>query len=208
MFTDNGLIKGRIFYFSLLGLVVLLTTSCSFVSVDSSPTIGETKNCFVDTSAFPQSWTITSGPDTRGFPDQVLPGRAMNGGSVSFFHPLSGARAHHDVLLYSNEKKSLKEYERQQPGFFFSSGRLSPWETPKIDYGGGIADEYRLACADFEGIDENQQYRYCSIMGRYGQFLSQFSTWMSPDYMSEAELVHVLKAIDERMTTCTKSISD
>jgi hypothetical protein len=154
----------------------------------------------VEASAFPEGWDLELPPHPYDLPGRVLPGNAQEGISVSLRREGSSARANHRLLRYQSEQQAAKEYRRQQAGEFFSAGRLTPWEIPAgLSYNSPLANQYRLACAD---ITAAHQFRVCIAMGQYGNYLSVFSTWVSPEFMTYADLERLLRGIDERMTHC------
>jgi hypothetical protein len=196
----NGTTRFRLL--DLSGLLLLGMVSCSLSRALPTPTPPAVPihDCLVDVSVFPQGWSADFSPHQYDLPGRVLPGRAQEGVSIQLRSKGFGALAHHDVLRYQNKQRAADEYHRQQPGVFFSAGRLTPWEAPEaLSYESPIADQFRLACADIEVAG---RFRLCTAQGQYDEHLSTFSTWVSPDYMTYANLERVLKAIDERMAHC------
>lgn len=185
-----------------ISILVLGGTSCRLSTATPPSTTVPIRECLVDLSPFPSGWSVEFGPDAYDLPGRVLPGRALAGISISFHWRGPNALAQHDVLKYETKQRAASEFHRQQPGTFFSAGRLTPWETPDaVSYQSPFADQFRLACADIEGAE--QRFKLCIAMGQYDKHLSTFAIWMSPDYMTFADLERILEAIDERMAHCT-----
>lgn len=161
--------------------------------------------CLLTVDDLPPGWEIANGPGPYDLPGRVLPGRAQAGVTVSFFQPEFGARAFNDIFLYSSERKAAGEFKRQQDAVFSSAGRLTPWQEPDLGNLDHSADQFRLACADFETAGK---YNICTAMTQYGRFLVVFDTWASPDYMSENDIGRVLSKLDERMQECAVKFAD
>ena len=189
-------------YIVLLASATLILSGCWLDRATPTTSDYSLRPCLVDLSDFPSGWSIPNGPGPFRSPDQILPGRALAGVSTSFGHGESNAIARHAVLAYKTERQAAREFNRQQPETYFSAGRLTPWETPAgISYVSPVADQFRLSCAEIDG--HAQVFNHCIAMGQYGTHLSTFATWVSPDYMTYADLEHILAAIDERMAACS-----
>ncbi len=195
----------KILFLSILCLIIFSITGCSALQISRSEVEDRIQECLIDVSVFPDGWTVASEPQPYDSPDRVLPGRAKGGVMAEFHQSEYNARAFQEVFLYANENKAAKEFVRQQPSYFSSAGRLSEWTDQRIISDGDIANERRFACAYFEGSTNNQPIHYCPMMARYGPFLTMFSTWQSPEYMSFEEMIRIVKAIDEDMGLCMKT---
>ncbi|RMH33046.1 MAG: hypothetical protein D6694_15785 [Gammaproteobacteria bacterium] len=160
--------------------------------------------CLLNVTDLPVGWQIASAPGPYDLPERILPGRALAGVRVTFLYPEFGARAFHELLLYNDPEQAAREFARQQPGVFYRSGRITPWEEPDIVYTNRSADRFRLACADFE--TGGKYNRICAALAQYDRFLSAFDTWISPEYMTHEQLIQALQAIDRQMTQCVERI--
>ena len=165
-----------------------------------SPSTVAPIECLVDASSLPQGWYEDIPPHPYDLPGRVLPGRALEGISVQFRSEEFDGLARHEILRYRNEQQAEEEFQRQQVSKFFNAGRVTPWETPEtVSLEDLAADQYRLSCANIEAAG---QFRLCTSMAQYGNHLSTFTTWMSPDYMTYEDLKGILWAIDQRMAQC------
>jgi hypothetical protein len=191
------------FALNALAWVMLIGLMAGCVQQQPSPSAlaDQLNHCLIRVNSLPAGWTKANGPE-RFYPEpRVLPGRAAAGQIIEFVHDSSRANASHLVLLYPSEAKAADEYVGREADDFDTAARVTPWQEPSLPgYRHQGANEERLACAEFEGAGH---FTDCRISARYGRYLSSFSTWLGPGYMSLEDLARVLKAVDERMSACS-----
>jgi len=158
--------------------------------------------CSLSESEFPSAWRHIRSK-TYDVPALGLPGNAL-GGVDAVFGPLGpdpGVPAGHGILAYRSPDRAAITFERF-PDLFYDSGRLTPWVKPDLAQADLSPDAFLVGCAYYRSLDADVSRKRCHFLARYDRFLTTFRTWVSPDYMSEGEMVQVLNSIDERMLQC------
>ena len=158
--------------------------------------------CSLEEPDFPSGWQHLRSR-TYDITTQGIPGHGLGGNRVVFgrYDAQIGIPASHGILAYRTPERAAITFERF-PGLFYDAGRLTPWVKPDVAQSDLSADAFRVGCADFETLDAGLSRRRCHFLARYGRFLTTFETWVSPEYMSEEEMVQVLRALDEHMLQC------
>ena len=186
----------------LLFACMVLATLCTVVSVwpKTRTRPVDMHDLMVDVSVFPQGWYVFFGPVT-------IPERARRGERESLyvvFYPegfesgIDGA--HHEVYRYRNETDAAIAFYSDFLGNEFPNLRdamITPWAVPEEwSYESSTADRFKFACAE---LDILRRFRDCTAVAQYEEYISVFSTDVSPEYMTLEDLGGILKAIDERM---------
>lgn len=193
--------KRRFLWFVLISGVVVFVSGCWLDTPPGTQFSAALGECLVDLSDLPRGWLPSFGPGLISTPDKILPGRPKAQAAVGFSHSNSNAVVNHQILSYADAKQAERRYQQQSP--FFSSGTLTPWTKPEELHNASLAaDQFQLACAKIDGGSDQETIELCIAHARYGDVLSTFSTWVSPDYMTYADLEHILAAIDEHMASC------
>jgi len=182
-------LSDRLCAITSIGLLVVSLTACLLREATTrSP--ADMRDLIVDVSFLPDGWYVD-------FPPQPCPkpGREEASLCVQFRRKGFEALAQHELARFPNKRKAASEWQRGEG--FFSAGRLTPWETPtELPYKSFVADQFQFACADIKAAS---QFRLCQAKGQYGEYISMFSTWVAPEYMTFQDVEGILKAIDERM---------
>lgn len=104
--------------------------------------------------------------------------------------------ASHEVYRYTTARRAAREFERMMNIGFPRGEYYTPWAVPsELRYQSPVADQFYLACANHGGN------LICHAMGQYDEYFIRFSTLISPDSMTYADLERALRAIDERMAS-------
>lgn len=127
--------------------------------------------------------------------------------STSFRSVGDGGVAVHLVLRYKDASLAARELDAERSYTFRSHHRtVKPWEPPgDMHYRSPTADEFVCACTterDPSGTD--REVTICVAIARYGQYVSEFSSWLSPKRMSVADFERVLRRIDQRVSTAVQ----
>jgi hypothetical protein len=176
-------------------LSLLLLAGCSPIPgpTGPSPTPVKLESLLVELSSFPSDWEVY-------FSVRADPYVAVDNIYVSFRATDGSDLAHHAVYLYPDESSARQAWWSESRGF--SSGRLTPWETPaELPYQSPVADQFRFFCADIDGgpFGVSGVYTLCLAIARYGRYLSDFSTFLSPEHMTWTDIERILQEIDRRM---------
>ena len=158
--------------------------------------------CSLGESDFPRAWKHIRS-ETYNVPALGLPGRALGGINAVFgpHGPVLGIPAGHGILAYRTPERAAMMFERF-PDLFYDAGRLTPWVKPDVAQADLSADAFRVGCAYYRSLDADFSRKRCHFLARYDRFLTTFRTWVSPEYMTEREMVQVLHALDERLLQC------
>jgi len=146
----------------------------------------------VDVSTFPQGWYIESGPS---HPPQ---GKYLRGETESLFLQFIGLEggATHVVCRYNNDLQATVSFYVDNE-FLKREAVVTPWSIPHgWSYESQVADRFKFACAELVILS---RFRNCTAVAQYDEYVSVFSTRMSPEYMTLEDLESILDAIDERM---------
>ena len=109
-------------------------------------------------------------------------------------------------MLYRTPSQAAITFE-DTPAFTYVRF-VTLWKESDIAYAAQFAaDEFFLACTEGRS-DSGFRYRVCTSEARYDRFLTAFSSWVSPAYMSEEEMVQVLQTIDRNMLQCIETYGD
>jgi hypothetical protein len=138
----------------------------------------------VDETAMPSSWNQADGQPTKN--DEFSHG-AINHCMITF-HTSNGA-AFEQIFQYETEQEAAADYMRMKELFFREDSKSFP--APSYDLTN--ADNFHLACAI------STDTPMCGILAQYGVYIIDTNTHMSPDFMTNDDLVRVLQAIDEKM---------
>jgi hypothetical protein len=183
-----------------IGIGLLLLVSClPLINKRPTPTPRpepiDLRDLLVTSSVFPPGWRAEQPSSSLR---EVFP-RAQESLGVTFRREGYEAIANHAVGRYSDADDAAFEYEWEHSREFGQALLVTPWATPEaLPYQSTIADQYCFACA-VRGDRSGDRFRVCVAVGRYGEFVSIFTTWVAPEYMTYANLERILKAIDERM---------
>jgi hypothetical protein len=163
------------------------------------------KDLLINTAAMPADWSAKEATswreDRHVLQDQGVADWAM----ITFIVP-DGEQA----LMPRLASQSVKNYTLPVWAWvaFIKQSRsvrtpLPSNGPPDWTYRSEIADQFRLVCGNMKAsdvTDSEGEWLYCTALGRYGSYLSEFSTRVSEEHgMTQDELQGVLKAIDERM---------
>lgn len=142
----------------------------------------------IDETAMPSSWNQADGQPTKN--DEFSHG-AINHCAITFYASSDVAYgvAHEQVFQYKTEQEAAADYMRMKELFFWEDAK--PLPVPSYDL--AKADNFRLACA----IPRDNPM--CTMLAQYGVHIIEFTTHVSPDFMTNDDLVRVLQAIDEKM---------
>ena len=160
-------------------------------------------SCALDASDFPPGWRHIRSK-TYDITSRGIPGNGL-GGIYAVFGPHGpdpGIPAGHGILAYTTPERAQSTFGRRFPDLFYDAGRLTPWVKPDVAQADLSADAFRVGCAYYRTHDTDISRKSCHFLARYGRFLTIFETWVSPEYMSEEEMVQVLQAADEHMLQC------
>lgn len=185
-----------------IGIGLLLLVSClPLINKRPTPTPRpepiDLRDLLINTSVFPPGWRVEQPPSSLR---EVFP-RAQESLGVTFRRRGYEAIANHAVGRYSDADDAAFEYGWEHSREFGQALLVTPWATPEaLPYQSTIADQYRFACAIVDkGDGSGEQLHECVAVGRYEEFVSIFTTWVAPEYMTYTDLERILKAIDERM---------
>jgi hypothetical protein len=163
------------------------------------------KDLLINTTAMPADWSIKEArswrEDRHVLQDQGVADWAM----ITFIVP-DGEQA----LMPRLASQSVKNYTLPVWAWvaFIKRSRsvrvsLPSNGPPDWTYRSEIADQFRLACGNMKAgdtTDSEGEWLHCTALGRYGRYLSEFSTRVSEEHgMTQGELQRVLEAIDARM---------
>lgn len=105
--------------------------------------------------------------------------------------------ANHEVYRYTTDRRAAREFERMMNIGFPRGKHYTPWAVPaELRYQSPVADQFYLACAN------HGSNLICVAIGQYDEYFIRFSTLISPDSMTYADLERAFRAIDERMAQC------
>lgn len=203
--------KQTIPYRLLVGLLVLVTTSCSLTSPHPWPTSGftvtpatrdfELEGLLIGASVFPSHWHL-DGP-AKEHPDEVKPRNVEKDLYVQFGRSNPPGRATHAVYRFQDSAAAAKGYRQISNMWFYSADLTKPWEAPDwMQYQSSVADQFRFACADFYGGYPKVRSRDCVAIGQYKVYISVFSLSVSPPENMVGHIMllgQILQAIDKRM---------
>jgi len=149
----------------------------------------------VDVSAFPQGWDVEFGPS------HPPPGKHLRGEDEGLYVQFDArgfdAGAMHVVCRYKNDLQATGSFYVDNE-FPKRDSVVTPWAVPEEwSYTSPVADRFKFACAELETL---RRFRNCTAVAQYDEYISIFSTNVSPEYMTLEDLERVLRAIDERMT--------
>jgi hypothetical protein len=176
-------------------LSLLLLAGCSPIPgpTEPPPTPVELKSLLVELSSFPPNWEVY-------FSARADPYVAVDNIYVAFRPTDESDLAQHWVYLYPDEPSARQDWWSDSRGY--SADRVTPWETPaELPYQSPVADQFRFFCADFDvgPFGVSGVYTLCWAVARYGRYLSEFSTFLSPEHMTWADIERILQDIDRRM---------
>lgn len=179
----------QVVYLRLLILagVLVVATGCTITILNPEDSFA-LEPLLLDESVFPPG--ATAGPVMETADHHGAVGRLMRTIYVGM------GVAVHEVYRYSSEQRAAREFDRQIPIWFPRGETWTSWVVPaELPYQSPVASRFYLACASHESI------RMCGVIAQYDEYFIRFSTHMSPDFMTYADLEGVLKAIDDRMAS-------
>ena len=186
----------------IMNLTLLILTSC----VPGGPTRAPRPvpspaaltRLLLDTSAMPDGWHVSQGPEEYPKPQGQEDGMYVGYSTEDF-----GSPTLHIVLRYEDKQYAARKYKQYLPAYFDSVGRLTSWKSPSsLTHRSEIADQFRSECADFETLDISaRKYTMCVTMAQYEKYVSIFITYIAEGVMNYADLEDILQAIDKRMLT-------
>ncbi len=182
---------------------VALSLGCTDVGRERSATKGppvELSGLLLSTADLPKRWVLSWGPASvrKHYPmaDEAL--------SATFWAAGGPGVAVHTVLQYKDASLAAEEFAAERAGSFRvdEDYQITPWGAlAGMNYHSPTAGEFECACATKRRSDgTDQEFTLCVAIARYGQYVSMFSTWLSPTHMSPADLERVLTRIDQRMS--------
>jgi hypothetical protein len=106
--------------------------------------------------------------------------------------------ASHTVYRYRNELDCAILYTLEFSGKAFPDHiMMRGWGMPEEwSYQSAVADRFRFACGELDSVAPKWT---CKAVAQYDEYISVFSTELSPDYMTLEDVERILVAIDERM---------
>jgi hypothetical protein len=112
--------------------------------------------------------------------------------------------ASHTIYRYKNGVLAFM-FIRINNQLYFPSGQWL-WSDLNGDKDWGLSgDEYRIKCG--ESNDSLLGY-LCVAVVRYGSYISEFSSPVEVDIMSETEFKAIVLAIDKQILSCIQGIDD
>ena len=171
-------------------LVTLLYGCVPLLPVDTSPQEcdPDLQSLLIDDSTFPVNWS-------RG---ELRESDEYRFGSIehcsSSFYTANGF-AFQDVHEFQFEDEAIDGYRHLKDIRFSMNPKYdTPWEVPSVPSLNNLfADDYYLACSNRGEIS------ICRILAHYDTVVMNFSTHMSPDFMTYDDLDRIVKAIDQKM---------
>ena len=156
-------------------------------------------NLMVDILAFPKGWDVEFGPS------HPPPGKHLRGETEGLYLQFdargSDAGAMHVVCRYKNDLQATVSFYVDNE-FPKTDSVVTPWALPEEwSYESLTADRFKFACAE---LDILGRFQSCTAVAQYGEYISIFSTHVSPEYMALEDLERILKAIDESMAHYVK----
>lgn len=187
----------------ILACVVLLSLCTVSVWPKARTQPVDMYDLMLDVGAFPQGWDMCIGPapppehveSERGEREFLYVGFCPEG----FEQGIDGAE--HDVFRYRNELDAAialySDFSRHE---FSNRYTRTPWRVPgEWAYESQAADRFKFACGELEPFDLGRLLWKCRAVSQYDEYISVFSTTLSPEYMTFGDLERILAAIDERM---------
>jgi hypothetical protein len=153
------------------------------------------RDLLVDAAVFPTDWQVVRGPEPE--PD----GDELDWGEENLIISLEPQNdrgfAYHRVMKFRNDVSALYgQIGIQRQGLLLSSGQGLTVTPAGWSYVSPIADDWRFACVDYGVVNGNAMW--CTVLARYDEYISIFSTVMSPEHMTAKDLEDILRAIDDR----------
>lgn len=156
-----------------------------------------TQQLLIDASAFPPGWyrAFDAGPIPKreyGERESLYVGFAHEG-----LQPYT-LGASHTLYRYRNELDAAIVYTLLFSGKGFPDHiMITGWVIPEEWlYQSAVADRFRFACGELDSVAPKWT---CKAVAQYDEYISVFSTELSPDYMTHEDLERILVTIDERM---------
>lgn len=169
-------------------LVVLFFSHCTphYARIESCDPILQA--LLVTETIMPSEWRQADGEPTMN--DEFSYG-AINHCSITFYssNGTGFGVAHEQIFQYRNEQEAIADYPKMKELFSlegYDSFIDSSHDLPN-------ADAYYASCA------KPRDKPMCNTVARYGIYIIEFNTHMSPRFMTEGDFIQVLQAIDTKM---------
>lgn len=161
------------------------------------PETVDTERLLIDASALPPGWYRCV--DAEPIPKREYGERESL--YVGFAHEgleAYTAGASQRVYRYRNELDAAIVYTLLFSGKGFPNHIMTtPWDVPEEwSYQSPIADHFRFECGELDSVPPEW---ICETIARYDEYVSVFTSELSPDYMTLEDLERILVAIDDRM---------
>lgn len=184
--------------------ICLILCGCDLISTKSAPrTNCNLESLIADVTYFPKN----TYKDDLISPIPGSANQSMNPRSALMFftYPSRGVHASQLINQWDDVAQARAKYARESDYLYINDQRLkSPWVTPQqIEFSKSHASEYKVACADLEGIAK-PKYR-CQLVARYDDYIVWFDADIDPADMSLDHYKNIIYDIDKRFTQCLNS---
>lgn len=157
----------------------------------------DTRQLLVDTSDFPSGWKV------RRSAEPYPKGSELDWGDENLtiaFEPLQyQGFASHAVFRFRNELAARYGLSHIQDQGFIISWREPLVTLPQWRYTSTVADDWLVACHPL-----NDGGNSCTVIARYGEYISAFSATLNDKYLTLADFEHLLTVIEEGMNQFLK----